>query len=505
MFEALTDKLQSAFRKLTGNDKLSESNINDAMAEVRTALLAADVNMEAAEAFIGKVRQECLGTEVLNSVTPAQQAVKVVYDNLVAFMGESAAELALESPAGKPAVIMLCGLHGSGKTTTTAKLALFIQKKYKMRSLLAACDLQRPAAIDQLEVLGQSLSMPVYADRESKDVVAVAKAAVEAGRKKNCQVVILDTAGRLEIDATLVKELEDIRAAVSPQEILLVADSALGQDAVSVATHFDQALSVSGIILTKLDGDARGGAALSMRHATGKPIKFVTTGEQPVDLETFHPDRMASRILGMGDILTLVERAQNEFNEKEAQELEAKLRNATFGFDDFLDQLTRIQKMGGLVSLLKFLPGMNALPPELMDDKHTKFVQGMIHSMTPTERKLPETINASRRARIAKGCCCTPQQVTEQIRNFMNMREMMARVSRTGTAGMLNTIMGGGSSIANLASMMQGGALDNSLPGSSYANRGISHSEAAARQREKQRRDAKRKQEKAARKKNRKR
>jgi signal recognition particle subunit SRP54 len=327
---------------------------------------------------------------------------------------------------------------------------------------------------------------------------------VEQARQKQCQVVILDTAGRLEIDEELVHELERVRDAVRPQEILLVADAALGQEAVSVARHFDEALSVNGIILTKLDGDARGGAALSMRHTTGKPIKFITTGEQPADLETFHPDRMASRILGMGDILTLVERAQTEFNEKEAQELEEKVRNATFGFDDFLVQIGRINRMGGLMSLLKFLPGMNNFPTELLDAKTFKRTEGMIRSMTPTERKLPETINASRRARIAKGCGCQPQEVTEQIKTFMNMREIMARMSRGGAASMMSSLMGGGNSIANLASMMQGhGAMGTGLPGANYASKGISHQEAMAKAREKAKKDAKRKQAKEARKKNR--
>ncbi len=510
MFEALTDKLQSAFKKLTGASHISESNISDAMSEVRTALLAADVNYQVVEDFLAKVKAECLGQDVLKSVTPGQQAIKIVYDSLVQFMGEEAAELNLApNNPGEPAIIMLCGLHGSGKTTTTAKLALFLQKKYKKRPLLAACDLQRPAAIDQLEVLGQSLSVPVYTDRTTKDVVKVAKAAVEAAKQKECPIVILDTAGRLEIDATLVEELEQVKAAVKPQEILLVADSALGQEAVSVASHFNDALSITGIILTKLDGDARGGAALSMRHTTGKPIKFMTTGENPMDLEAFHPDRMASRILGMGDILTLVERAQNEITEKEAAELEEKVRRATFGFDDFLAQISRMNKMGGLMSLLKFLPGMNQLPTELLDEKTLKRTEGIIHSMTPTERKLPETINASRRARIAKGSGVTPQEVTEQIRVFMNMREVMAKISQGGAASMASALFGGGAGLANLASMMQGGAAGPGMgniggAAAQFGRNGLSHQMVENRNREKAKKDAKRKAAKAARKKNRK-
>ena len=506
MFESLTDKLHSAFRKLTGTSQLSEKNIAEAMEEVRTALLSADVNYEIADSFIKDVSKECLGTDVLNSVTPGQQAIKAVYDKLVALMGGEASELCLTGAnPGDPAILMLCGLNGNGKTTTAAKLANFLQKKYKKRTLLAACDLTRPAAIDQLEVLGQSLAMPVYTDRASKDVVAVAQAAVQAAKAKNCQVVLLDTAGRLQIDEPLVQELVRVKEAVHPQEILLVADGALGQEAVSVASHFDKALDVTGIILTKLDGDARGGAALSMRQTTGKPIKFITTGEQPMDLESFHPDRMASRILGMGDILTLVERAQSEFEEAEAKKLEEKVKNATFDFDDFLTQIGRINKMGGLMSLLKFLPGMGNLPADVMDEKTFKRTEGMIRSMTPTERRLPETINASRRSRIAKGSGSTPQEVTEQIKVFMNMREVMARMSQGGAASMMSTLFGGGGGLANMANMLQNTAMSGGIgKAAGYGQNGFSQEDAARRARERAKKEAKRKQEKAARKKNRK-
>ena len=505
MFETLTDKLHSAFRKLTGNAQLSEKNVSEAMEEVRTALLSADVNYEVADSFVKQTTRECLGTDVLQSVTPGQQAIKVVYDKLTELMGAEEAPLDLApAPDGSPVVIMLCGLNGNGKTTTTAKLANLLQKKYKKRALLAACDLTRPAAIDQLEVLGQSLSLPVFTDRASHDVVATATAAVEAAREKQCPVVLLDTAGRLQIDEPLVQELVRVKEAVHPREILLVADGALGQEAVSVARHFDQALDITGIILTKLDGDARGGAALSMRQTTGKPIKFVATGEQTVDLESFHPDRMASRILGMGDILTLVERAQTEFEENEARKLEEKVHNATFDFEDFLKQLERIQKMGGFMSLLKFLPGMNSLPPEMLDEKTFRHTRGIIHSMTPQERRLPETINASRRSRIAKGSASTPQEVTEQIRLFMKMREMMSQMSRGGASSMMGALMGGGGALANMAGMLQGSSGFNG-PSAGYAQNGISHQDAVSRAREKAKKDARRKQEKAARKKNRKR
>lgn len=501
MFESLTEKLHSAFRKLTGNAQISESNMSEAMSEVRNALLDADVNYDIANQFIEEVKQECLGQDVLKSVTPGQQAVKIVYDRLIVLMGETATELAIDGATpDNPAVIMLCGLNGNGKTTTAAKLANFLLKKHKKRTLLAACDLTRPAAIDQLEVLGQSLALPVYTDRVSKDVVAVAQAAVDQAKTKGCPVVLLDTAGRLQIDEPLVQELVRVKEAVHPQEILLVADAALGQEAVSVAKHFNDALDVTGIILTKLDGDARGGAALSMRQAIGKPVKFVTTGEQIIDLETFHPDRMASRILGMGDILTLVERAQTEFKEEEARKMEEKVRNATFDFEDFLNQLNRIQKMGGLMSLLKFLPGMGNLPAEALDEKTFKHTEGIIRSMTPAERRLPDTINASRRARIAKGSGSTPQEVTEQIKVFMNMRDVMSQVSRGGAGAMMNTLFGGGAGLANLANMMQT-RMDGNNNG--FASKGISHAQASARANERARKEAKRKAEKAARKKNR--
>ena len=505
MFDSLTEKLHSAFRKLTSNSQLTQKNITEAMEEVKDALLTADVNYEVAQDFIQQVSQECLGEAVLKSVTPGQQAIKVVYDKLVALMGSQEAPLTLQGAApGEPAVFMLCGLNGNGKTTTAAKLASLLQKKYKKRTLLAACDLTRPAAIDQLEVLGQSLALPVHTNRQSKDVIQVAREAIQAAKEKSCQVVLLDTAGRLQIDEPLVQELVRLKAAVQPQEILLVADGALGQEAVSVARHFDQALDITGIILTKLDGDARGGAALSMRQTTGKPIKFVATGEQTVDLETFHPDRMASRILGMGDILTLVERAQSEFEENEARKLEEKVRNATFDFDDFLKQMARIQKMGGLMNLLKFLPGMGSLPPELMDEKAFRSTQGIIHSMTPRERQAPETINASRRARIARGSGSTPQQVTEQIRVFMNMREVMARMSQRGGASMLGSLFQG-NGLADMAGMLQQSAMGGGLgKAAGYAQNGVSHQDALSRAREKARKEAKRKQEKAARKKNRK-
>jgi len=442
MFNSLTDKLHSAFRKLTGNDTLTESNMGTALEEIRTALLDADVNYEIAGKFIDSVKAECAGQEVLKSVTPGQQTIKIVFDKLVELMGSEAVPLTLE---GSPSVIMLCGLHGSGKTTTSAKLALYIQKKLKKRVLLAACDLMRPAAIDQLEVLGHEQGMPVFADRLTKDVVSVASRAVAEAKRQQRDVVILDTAGRLQIDEELVQELVKIKAAVNPQEILLVGDAALGQEAVSVANHFNDALGITGIILTKLDGDARGGAAVSMRQATGQPIKFITLGEKAIDLEAFHPDRMASRILGMGDIVSLVERAADQIKAEEAAALEEKIRNSTFGFDDFLNQLSHVKKMGGFMSLLKFLPGMDQIPQELLDEGSFRQTEGIINSMTKKERRLPEIINSSRRERIAKGSGTKPQEIAALIKQFMQMRVFMSQMTKQkdGGAGMLSTLMNG--------------------------------------------------------------
>ncbi len=426
MFNSLTDKLHSAFRKLTGNSTLTESNMSEALDEIRTALLDADVNYEIAGQFIESVKSECAGQEVLKSVTPGQQTIKIVFDKLTELMGGESAPLVLE---GSPAVIMLCGLHGSGKTTTTAKLALYIQKKLKKRVLLAACDLQRPAAIDQLEVLGHELGFPVYADRGTKDVVAVATRAISEAQRQQRDVVIVDTAGRLQIDNDLVQELVRLKSAIQPQEILLVGDSALGQEAVSVASHFDDALGLTGIILTKLDGDARGGAALSMRQTTGQPIKFITVGEKPTDLEAFHPDRMASRILGMGDVLTLIEKAQQAFDEKKAAEMEKKMRTASFDLNDFLDQMEQMQNMGSMEDMLKMIPGASKLGNVQVDEKQLARTKAIIQSMTKAERANPDLLNASRRKRIAKGSGTSVQEVNRLMNQFNQTRQLMKQMT----------------------------------------------------------------------------
>lgn len=441
MFNKLTDRFQQAFRSLTGRGRLTESNISDAMSEIRKALLEADVNYQVTKQFVAEVREECLGEAVMKSVTPGQQAVKVVHDKLVKLLGESAVPLEL---SGSPAIIMLCGLHGSGKTTTSAKLALHLRDKQQRKVMLAACDVNRPAAIDQIEILGKELGVPVFLDRELKDVPKLALMAVEAARKQGCDTLILDTAGRLQVDQDLIQELADIKRRVQPKEILLVGDAALGQEAVSVAEHFDQALGITGIILTKLDGDARGGAALSMRQVTGKPVKFVTVGERPTDLEVFHPDRMAQRILNMGDVVSLVEKAAEQFEEDEAKELEARLLKNTFGFDDFLSQLNKIRKMGGFASLLKFLPGMGNLPlDQHINDDAFKRIEGIINSMTVKERRQPEIIGPPRRQRIAKGSGVQVNEVTQLLKQFSQMKAVMAKLGQGGGPS-LGGLFGGG-------------------------------------------------------------
>jgi signal recognition particle subunit SRP54 len=445
VFERLTDKFQSAFRSLTGRGRLTEANISAAMNEIRRALLDADVNYAVAKEFIADVRRECMGEAVMKSVTPGQQAVKIVHDRLVELLGESRAPLALDA---KLSVIMLCGLHGSGKTTTSAKLAYHLREKEGRKVMLAAADLHRPAAIDQLEILGKELDFPVFANRESKDISQVAVDAMNAAREQDCDTLIVDTAGRLQIDTELVQELVELKRRTQPREILLVGDAALGQEAVSVAEHFDEALGITGIILTKLDGDARGGAAVSMRKVTGRPIKFVGVGERHQDLEPFHPDRMAGRILGMGDVVSLVERASEQFEEDEAKKLEEKLRKSTFDFEDFTSQLNKIRKMGGFMSLMKMIPGMGgAMPDNLsVDDGEFNRIEGIINSMTKQERQNPELLGITRRQRIAKGSGVSLTEVNQLIKQFMQMRQMMSRLGR-----------GGGGMGAAMGDLMSGG------------------------------------------------
>ncbi|MDD3885969.1 MAG: signal recognition particle protein [Victivallaceae bacterium] len=430
MFESLSDKLHGVFRKLRGESAMTEANIADAMREIRLALLDADVNIEVATEFVESVKSECIGREVIKSVTPAQQVVKIVHDKLVDLLGSDAAELKLDR---KPAVIMLVGLHGSGKTTTAGKLALKLKQDGKS-VLLVAGDVYRPAAIDQLETIGREIDVPVHVERTSVNVAAIASNALQAATRQNADVVIVDTAGRLQIDDTMVQELVRIRQAVHPDEILLVADSALGQEAVSVAQHFHAALDLTGFILTKLDGDSRGGAALSIRKVTGCPVKFAGSGEKLDALEVFFPDRMAGRILGMGDVVSLVEKAAAEIDEDEARKLQEKLRKNQFDYNDFLSQLKQITKLGGMESILRFLPGGRQLSGLVsgVDLKHFARMEAVILSMTVAERNNPDLINFSRKKRIAKGAGVPVETVSSLTKQFETMRKMMRGNSAIG-------------------------------------------------------------------------
>ncbi len=431
MFESLSDKLHDVFRKLRGQSTLTEENISDAMREIRLALLEADVNLQVASEFIEAVKSDCIGKDVLKSVTPGQQVIKIVNDKLVELLGGGTAEIDFSR---KPTVIMLVGLHGSGKTTTAGKLARLLSREMHKKVLLVAGDVYRPAAIDQLEVLGRELGIQVHSERTSINVPAIAASAVDYAAKNGLDTVIIDTAGRLQIDETMVQELVRIRQAVHADEVLLVADSALGQEAVSVAEHFNNALNLTGFILTKLDGDARGGAALSIRKVTGCPVKFTGNGEKLDALEVFHPDRMASRILGMGDVVSLVERAAQNIDEEEARKLQEKLRKSQFDYNDFLVQIRQLAKLGGLENVLKFLPGGRQLTGALtnVDPKHFIRMEAIVLSMTEGERANPDLMNFSRKKRIAKGSGVPLEQVSGMIKQFEMMRKMMKQSGPLG-------------------------------------------------------------------------
>lgn len=463
MLDALSDKLHDVFKKLRGEATLTENNIQEAMREIRLALLEADVNLEVVRSFIDKVRQDCLGKDVVRSISPGQQVVKIVNDRLVELLGSQQAELNL---ASSPTVIMMVGLHGSGKTTTSAKLAKMLKKQRKS-VLMAAADVYRPAAIDQLEFLGNEIGVPVYAERGNMNVAQIAANAVDQAKFNHNDVVIIDTAGRLQIDENMIQELIRLRQTVRSDEVLLVADAALGQEAVSVAQEFHKALSLTGFILTKMDGDARGGAALSIREVTGCSVKFIGTGEKIDDIEPFYPDRMASRILGMGDVVSLVERAAAEVDEQEAKKMQEKMRRNQFDFNDFLSQLKQVSRMGGLESILKFLPGGRQLSDAMsaMDPAQFRRIEAIILSMTPFERENPDEIDFSRRKRIAKGSGVALEQVSGLIKQFNGMRKMLRK------NGLLAKLFGGGG--ADFASpgapMMPGlaGAMGLAAPKSS--------------------------------------
>ena len=455
MFENLTDKLQLTFKKLRGQATFTESNIAGAMDDIKMALLDADVNHEIVKEFIESVTKDCVGQEVLQNVTPGQQLVKIVNDRLVELMGTMDAPLDFSK---HPSVIMMVGLHGAGKTTSSAKLALHLKKQNK-RVLMAAGDIYRPAAIDQLEILGKEIDVPVYSDRTAKSVPEIAKAAVQEAKRQGIKIVIVDTAGRLQIDNTMVKELVEVKSAVNPTEILLVADAALGQEAVSVATHFHDALDITGLILTKMDGDARGGAALSIRKVTGAPIKFIGQGEKLEDLDIFYPDRIASRVLGMGDVVSLVEKAAEEIDEKEARKLADKLKKNTFDFNDFHSQIQQMKKLGGMESILKMLPGgakLAELPD--MDNKKIVHMEAIINSMTKKEKSNPDLIDFSRRKRIARGSGTSIDEVSQMIKQFSMMRKLMKKRGMMGR--MMSGLLGGG-----LGNIFSGGGMDLSSMG----------------------------------------
>ena len=432
MFESLTDKLGSALRNLRGVGKLSEENMAETLKEVRTALLSADVHFKVARDFVERVQTACVGQEVLRSVTPGQQIVKIIHDELVRLLGEGTNTL---SPA-RPLKILMVGLHGSGKTTSTAKLGKLLKKRgYK--PFVVACDVYRPAAIDQLEILAKQEELGFYADRNSKDVPAIGTAALTAANAAAVDCMIFDTAGRLQIDADLIEEVKQLRARINPDEILLVADGALGQEAVNVAKAFHDALGLTGLILTKLDGDARGGAALSIKSITGVPIKFVGTGEKTGDFDTFYPDRLASRILGMGDVVSLVERAQETIDQKEAERMAEKMRKADFNLEDFLAQLQQIKKLGSMQSIMGMMPGMSGVQIPDGSERQMDRTEAIIKSMTFQERRKPDVLNGSRRQRIANGAGVKIVEVNQLLKQFQQMQKMMKMFKGDGGRKMM--------------------------------------------------------------------
>ena len=430
-FEGISSKLQGVFKKLTGRGKLNEKDVRDAMREIKLALLEADVNFKVVREFIKTVSERAVGAEVLESLLPAQQIVKIVNEELIALMGTSQAKLTIAPMP--PTVVMMVGLQGAGKTTHAGKLAGLYKKQGK-NPLLVACDVYRPAAIKQLQVVGEKLGIPVFTLGEREKPVKIAKEGLRYAKEKGYDMVFIDTAGRLHIDEELMGELQDIKKAVNPTEILLTVDAMIGQDAVTVAEHFDSQLDVTGVILTKLDGDTRGGAALSVRYVTGKPIKFVGTGEKLDAIEPFYPDRMASRILGMGDVLSLIEKAEQAYDEKQAAELEKKIRQSTFTLDDYLAQFAQLRKMGNLDHLLSMMPGMNtaALKDAKIDEKQLARTEAIIRSMTKKERERPDIINASRKIRIAKGSGTGVEDVNRLLKQFDAARKMMKQFAASG-------------------------------------------------------------------------
>ncbi len=430
MFDSLTDKIEKAFKVMKGQGHITEINVAETVKEVRKALLDADVSYKIAKEFTNEVKEKALGAGVLQAVSPGQLMVKVMHEELTTLMGTENVEINLE---GNPVVILVAGLQGSGKTTFSAKLASFLKKKYKKNPLLVACDVYRPAAVDQLKVLGEKIQVPVFTEEGNKEPVKLAKMAVSEAKKYGNDVVIIDTAGRLAIDKVMMEEVQNIHKAVKPQETLFVVDAMTGQDAVNTAKAFNDVLDYEGVVLTKMDGDTRGGAALTIRKVVDKPIKFVGTGETVEGLDLFYPKRMADRILGMGDIVSLVEKAQEQFDQDQASRLQKKIAKNQFDFEDFLSQIKQIKKMGNVKDLMGMIPGMGkALKNVDMDDDAFKSIEAVIYSMTPEERKNPKVINGSRRRRIAKGAGTDIQEVNRLIKQFGETRKMMKSMTGAG-------------------------------------------------------------------------
>ena len=440
MFENLSDRLERSFKILKGEGQITEINVASTLKDVRRALLDADVNFKVAKNFTDKVKEKALGMNVLTAVKPGQLMVKIVHDELADLMGGEAVDINLE---GHPAIILMSGLQGSGKTTFSGKLANLLKSKRNKKPLLVACDVYRPAAIEQLKVVGEQIQVPVYAELENKDVVTIAQHAIQEAKAKGNDVVIVDTAGRLAVDEEMMNEIASLKEALHPSETLFVVDAMTGQDAVNTAKEFNDRLDFDGVILTKLDGDTRGGAALSIRTIVTKPIKFVGTGEKMEALDVFHPNRMADRILGMGDIVSLVERAQEQFDEEEAKRLQRKIQKNKFDFNDFLGQIEQIKKMGNLKDLASMIPGVGkAIKDVDIDDNAFVSIEAIIRSMTPKERTNPEILNTSRRQRIAKGSGTNIQEVNKLIKQFDQTRKMMKMVTGNQMAGMMSRMKG---------------------------------------------------------------
>ena len=447
MFDNLSEKLEKAFKTLKGKGSISEINVAQTIKEIRKALIKADVDFKTAKSFTEKVKQKALGQQVLTAVEPGQLLTKIMKDELTDLMGSSHSEIDLK---GSPTVILISGLQGSGKTTFSGKLALYLKSKRNKRPLLVACDVYRPAAIDQISVLADQVHVDLYKEIENKNPVEIAKKAIKHAKSNGHNVVIVDTAGRLAVDEQMMSEIEEVKKAISPNEILFVVDSMTGQDAVNTARAFNDRLNFDGVVLTKLDGDTRGGAALTIRSVVDKPIKFIGTSEKMDGLDVFHPDRMASRILGMGDVISLVERAQQQFDEEEARKMQKKIAKNTFGFDDFLKQIHQIKKMGNMKDLMGMIPGMGKMMKEVdLDDDAFKGIESIIHSMTPYERQNPIVLNGSRKKRIADGSGTSVQEVNQLIKQFSQMGKMMKMMQGGGAKQMMQMMRSRGGMSGN--------------------------------------------------------